>query len=81
MSDTSTQVIAPAGVVITPGRETAQTYDGGPVVEGMVFNLTLPSGAKTSVFVPYNLMSTPGAVQQIFTDRVNAINGVTSISV
>lgn len=69
----------PAGVAISASRETSQTGLNGQIVQGMQFTLTLPSGASTSVFVPYNLMSNTALVQQMFLDRINAINAVTAL--
>ena len=72
-------VILPVGVSVSPGRETVQAGPNGQNVQGMLFTLTLPNSAQTSVFVPYAIMSNASLVSQMFADRVNAINAVASL--
>lgn len=72
-------VVLPAGVSISPGRETVQTGPNGQNVQGMMFTLTLPLGATTSVFVPYALMTYPDQVAQLFAQRVAGIQAVQSL--
>jgi hypothetical protein len=79
MSSSPGAVSLPPGVTIEPGRETVQTGPTGAPVQGMLFTLVLPSGAQTSVFVPYALMSNTEIVSQMFAQRVASINAVTSL--
>ena len=73
------QVVIPYGVSVSPGRETTQIGPNNQNVSGMSFTLTLPNTSTTSVFVPYAVMTNTDLVSQMFADRVNAINGVTSL--
>jgi hypothetical protein len=70
------QIVLPPGVSISPGRETVQAGPSGNTIQGMNFTLTLLNGATTTVFVPYNLLSNIPVVQDMFDQRINAINGV-----
>lgn len=79
MSSSSRGVVLPAGVAISPGRETVQTGPTGAAIQGMLFTLTLDNGAQTSVFVPYTLMGNTDAVQEMFAQRVAAINAVSNL--
>lgn len=72
-------VLLPAGVTISPGRETVQSGPTGAGIQGMLFTLTLANGAQTSVFVPYAIMGQTAVVSEMFAQRVAAINGVTNI--
>lgn len=72
-------VTLPPGVTISPGRETVQTGPNGQAIQGMIFTLTLPNGAVTSVFVPYALMADTTAVSQMFAQRVAAIEGIAQL--
>lgn len=81
MSDQSSNVVTlPAGVTISPGRETVQSGPTGASIPGMLFTLTIaPSNAQTSVFVPYSQMSDLAGVSALFASRVAAIQGVASL--
>lgn len=81
MSDTSSSnvVTLPPGVTVSPGRETVQSGPTGAGIQGMLFTLTLPNSAQTSVFVPYALMNQPAVVSKMFSDRVAAIQCVTNL--
>lgn len=79
MSDGGMLVSLPPGVTIAPGRETTQVGPGNVPIQGMQFTLTLANGAQTSVFVPYSIMANVAQVQQMFADRVAAINAVTAL--
>ena len=72
-------VTLPAGVSIAPGRETTQAGPNGQNVQGMLFTLTLPNSAQSSVFVPYALMNYPQEVTKLFADRVAGIMNVTAL--
>ena len=72
-------IVLPPGVSISPGRETVQTAPNGQNVQGMLFTLTLPNQAQTSVFVPYGLMSQTDAVARLFADRVAAITAISGL--
>jgi len=76
MASSSGGVVLPAGVSISPGRETVQTGPTGQAVQGMLFTLTLANGAQSSVFVPYSLMSNKAIVAEMIASRVADINGV-----
>jgi hypothetical protein len=78
MSDPVT-VSLPPGVAISPGRETTQVGANNQNVSGMVFTLTLPNTAVTSVFVPYTLMAFPDQVSALFADRVAGIASITAL--
>jgi hypothetical protein len=75
----SSVVTLPPGVVISPGRETVQSGPTGASIPGMLFTLTLPNNAQTSVFVPYSQMSDLAAVSALFATRVAAIQGVAAL--
>ena len=79
MSPSNNVVNLPPGVTVEPGRETVQTGPTGQPVQGMLFTLVLPTGAQTSVFVPYALMGNTDIVGQMFAQRVAAINAVTNL--
>lgn len=81
MSDTEANnaITLPPGVSISPGRETVQSGPTGAGIQGMLFTLTLPNSAQTSVFVPYSLMNQPAVVSQMFAQRVAAINGIANL--
>jgi len=72
-------ITLPVGVSIAPGRETVQAGPNGQNVQGMLFTLTLPNSAQTSVFVPYALMNYPQEVSKLFADRVAGIMNVTAL--
>jgi hypothetical protein len=72
-------VILPPGVTVSPGRETSQAGPTGAIIQGMIFTLTLPNGAQTSVFVPYILMNNTADIEALFAQRVAQINGVASL--
>jgi hypothetical protein len=80
MSMPSSEVVKlPPGVSISPGRETSQLGPNNQNVPGLAFTLTLTNGTTSTVFVPYALMRNLPAVSQLFADRVEAINGVTTL--
>jgi hypothetical protein len=81
MSSSGSTVNAPPGVVVSPGRETTQVGPTGAGIQGMNFTLTLPSGAMTTVFVPYSTMGYPDQVQALFQTRVDQINGIAALNV
>lgn len=72
-------VTLPAGVSVSPGRETVQSGPNSQNVQGMLFTLTLPNSAQTSVFVPYALMDYPDQVTALFAKRVAGINTVSNL--
>jgi len=78
-TSTTGPIMLPPGVSISPGRETVQVGPNGQNVQGMLFTLTLPNQAVTSVFVPYTQMADLTAVQQMFADRVAQVLAVTSL--
>lgn len=79
MSMSDAPASLPPGVTVTPGRETVMAGPSGQNVQGMLFNLTLPGGASTSVFVPYAIMNYPSQVAQLFADRVAGIQAILSL--
>ena len=79
MSLDGNAVILPPGVQVSSGRETVQAGPNGQNVQGMMFILTLPNNAQTTVFVPYSLMNSPVTIAQMFADRVNAIMRIESL--
>lgn len=79
-TDSANVVTLPAGVSISPGRETVQSSPQGTSIQGMLFTLTLANQAQTSVFVPYSLMTNTAAVSQLFASRVAAIQGIANLS-
>ena len=70
----------PPGVSVSAGRETVQTGANGQAIQGMIYTLTLPKAAQTSVFVPYTLMNNTALVSHMFAERIAAINNVTGLS-
>lgn len=66
-------IILPPGVSVGAGRETSQLNAQGQVVQGMLFPVTLPGGATTSVFVPYSVLVNPAQVAALFTNRIQAL--------
>lgn len=73
-------VTLPPGVQVSAGRETSQLGPNNQTVPGMVFNLTLPSGATTSLFVPNAILPNTDAVAQLFANRVASIQAVEGLS-
>jgi hypothetical protein len=80
MSMQGDPITLPTGVGISPGRETVQSGPNGQNVQGMMFSLTIPGGAQTSVFVPYDLMQYPDQVTALFAKRVAGIQAVQALS-
>lgn len=72
-------ITLPPGVAISPGIETSQLGNNNQTVPGMKFNLTLPNGTVTSVFVPYALMPNTDLVSQLFANRVASIDAVSAL--
>ena len=66
----------PAGVSVGPGRETSQLNAQGQVVQGMLFPVSLPGGATTSVFVPYSVLPNTAQVAALFNNRISALLGI-----
>lgn len=79
MDPTESVVTLPPGVTVSPGRETTKLGQNGTTVQGMDYTLTLPNRAVTTVFVPYSDMGDIQMVHQMFQDRVDQINAVTSL--
>lgn len=73
-------VTLPPGTTVAPGRETVQLSASGQQVQGMVFTITLATGATTTVFVPYPLLSNVAYVQQMIAERVAGINAISGLS-
>ena len=73
------QVALPSGTSIAPGRETVAPNAAGQNVPGMVYILTTPLGAQTSVFVPYALMDSPDVVAAMFAKRVAQVEGIAAL--
>ena len=80
MPANSNAATLPAGVSISPGRETVATGPSGQNVQGMMFTLTIPGGAQTNVFVPYDVMQYPDQVTAIFAKRVAGIQSVINLN-
>ena len=80
MPANSNAVTLPAGVSISPGRETTATGPNGQNVQGMMFTLTTVSGAQTTVFVPYDIMLYPDQVTAIFAKRIAGIQTVLNLN-
>ena len=69
-------VVLPSPWQVTGKRETSQTQNG-MVVQGVVVSLTNPlTNVTTSVFIPYTVLPVVSAVQQLITDRINALNAL-----
>lgn len=72
----NSRVVLPPGVSVGAGRETSQANSQGQIVQGMLFPITLPSGATTTVFIPYAMISNTAWVQAQFTERIDAIQAI-----
>jgi hypothetical protein len=66
----------PPGVQVSSGRETSMLGPNNQTVPGMAFNVTLPSGTVTTVFVPYALINKLDQVGTMIANRVAAIQRV-----
>lgn len=74
-------VVLPDGVTVGPPRETTQANTStGQVVQGVNIPITLPNGGTTSIFATYQQVETPGVVQQMIIDRVNALIAATAFT-
>jgi len=72
-------VMLPPGVTITASRETSQQGPSGNIVQGMVFSVSLPTGAQTTVFVPYAILNNTDEITQMIADRVAGITAITQL--
>jgi hypothetical protein len=70
-------VLLPPGWSIPTWRETSQPNAAGMVVQGISFSLSPPTGQSTSVFIPYNLLTSTAAIQAAFNARIAAIQAIT----
>lgn len=77
MEGSAQQITLPPGVTITASRESTYVTPGGSNEQGMVFSIRLPKGATTSVFVPYTLLGSIDAVQQLIDERIAGITAIT----
>lgn len=66
----------PSGVAISSSRETTQIDDNGKTEQGMLFTLTIPNAAPSSIFVPYRLMGDVTSVKALIAQRVAGITAV-----
>jgi hypothetical protein len=69
-------ITLPPGVTIAGQRETSQANVAGQIVQGINFTLALPTGATTSIFVPYSVLGNTDLVAQAFNERIAQINAV-----
>lgn len=76
VTSSGSNVNLPAGVTVGPGRETSQLNAQGQVVQGMLFPVSLPGGATTSVFVPYSVLPNAAQVAALFNNRITALLGI-----
>lgn len=77
----SNGVIAlPPGVSIVARRETSQQGVNGAIQQGVSFTLQLPTGATTSVFVPYAVIGNTAAVALAFNNRIAQLSAIENLS-
>lgn len=80
MEDTGTTtdngIKLPAGVTILSATEATSPNMSGQLVEGQRVSLLLPSGIKTTVFIPYSILQFPDQVEAIINQRVQALNNL-----
>ena len=74
---TDIAVTLPAGWTVSGWRETSQPDTSGTIVKGQLFTLSKAAGGSTSVFVPNSLLGQTGAVQEAFSERIQAITTIT----
>jgi hypothetical protein len=72
-----TTITFPPGVTVAPGREVTRAAPQGEVEQGMMFVVTLASGAVTTVFVPYSRLQDSDYVRGLVLERVDAITAIT----
>ena len=70
-------VVLPIGVSVVGAKETTQPNLAGQLTQGMSFTFQLPTGATTTLFVPYSLLTDTAWVTQQVASRVQAIQAVT----
>lgn len=71
------QITLPAGATIAGSRETTKVNAEGRALDGQAFTIRLPKGTTTTVFVPYDLMGSTEAVQQLIDERIAGITSIT----
>jgi hypothetical protein len=64
------------GITVQPGRQTTQTNGLGAVVQGTLYPIVLANGTTSSVFIPDSTLPNLAQVEQLFTDKVNALNAI-----
>lgn len=75
-SNPAGQVVLPAGVTVSPGRETSQINAAGQVVQGMIYPIALANGTTSSVFIPDNLSGNVPQIQALFEGKVAALTAI-----
>lgn len=70
------QVVLPAGTKVAPGLAGTRTNDLGVTQQGTSFNVTLPNGTITTVFVPNNVLGNVPATQAIFDEKINGLSTI-----
>lgn len=70
------QITLPAGTKVSPGLAGTRTNDLGVTQQGTSFNVTLPSGTITTVFVPNNVLGNIPATQAIFDEKINGLSTI-----
>lgn len=73
-------ITLPPGTSIVSSIETSQASPNGTIEAGMRFTLRIPSGATTSVFIPYALLGSTAAVAAALTERVQQIQAIEALS-
>lgn len=70
------QVVLPAGTKVSPGLAGTRTNDLGVTQQGTSFNVTLPNGTITTVFIPNTALGNVPAMQAIFDERINGLSAI-----
>jgi hypothetical protein len=78
---TSDEVVLPPGTTVGPPRETTQANpQTGAVVQGVNIPITLSNGGTTSIFATYQQVESPGVVQAMILQRVQALSAATAFA-
>lgn len=69
-------IVLPPGTKVSPGLAGTRTNDLGVTQQGTSFNVTLPSGTITTVFIPNNVLGNVPATQAIFDEKINGLSTI-----
>lgn len=81
MADNSdlTELRLIGGARVVGWRESSQTSPTGVIQQGVFIVVQLPSGNTTTVFVPYNLLSSTDAIAAALNERISNILAIEAL--